>query len=289
VPEWSLGDGPSRADASACDDADLACQPFGPPSIVTELVAPQDNLEKPTLTSDRLELYFLSDDVDAGPGKESVLRATRATTANPWSTPQAIVAVNAPGHEKSPAVSADGVSLWLATDRDGGLGGLDVWVSTRSGGTGGTWSAPVPVPELNTAGDEIPRPPGFHMLVMPLSVRASSSKPYQMESATRGSVTSSWSTPVAIASVDTANLDDDGFLTDDGLRLYFSSDRLSGTQDLFETERTDPAGAFATPRPLTALNTDTYAERDPWVSPDGHEIYFTSDRTGTLQIYRAVR
>jgi Tol biopolymer transport system component len=90
--------------------------------------------------------------------------------------------------------------------------------------------------------------------------------------------------------VNTANLDDDGYLTDDGLTLYFSSDRINGTQDLFVTERSDLASPFAPPVPLETLNTSTYDERDPWVSPDGHEIYFTSDRTGgELQIFHATR
>ena len=31
------------------------------------------------------------------------------------------------------------------------------------------------------------------------------------------------------------------------------------------------------------------AENDPWVSPDGHTIFFTSTRSGSLDIYTATR
>ena len=41
-------------------------------------------------------------------------------------------------------------------------------------------------------------------------------------------------------------------------------------------------------RPLAKLNS-SHDDRDPWLSPDASEIYFSSDRTGTLKIYRATR
>jgi hypothetical protein len=260
---------------------------------VPELQAPDGgDSEKPTLTANQLELYFLSNR-DGGPGNGDVWFAQRQASTDPFGAPTLVAAVSSPSRETSPALSSDGTTLWVASDRDGGLGGLDIWVSTRDPASPDAgWSAPVPVPQLNSAGDEIPRPPGQRGLVMPLSRRADSNAPYEMFAATRGtaSATATWSAPVSMASVNTGGLDDDGFLTDDGLTLYFSSDRLNGTQDLFVTERPDPTSPFAPPVPLATLNTSTYDERDPWVSPDGHEIYFTSDRTGgSLQIFHATR
>jgi hypothetical protein len=289
IPDWSLGQGAF----TACTDAsDIACTPFAAPTVVAELEAPQgSDDEKPTLTSGMLEIYFLSDR-DGGPGGGDVWRATRETVTDPWSAPELVAAVNGPSRETSPAVSSDGTTLWVGSDRDGGAGGIDIWVSMRAdAGDDAAWSDPVPVVELNSPGDEIPRPPGDHGLVMPLSRRADADAPYQVFSATRSSTAplAAWSAPVAIASVNTAGLDDDGFLTDDGLTLYFSSDRLNGTQDLFVTERSDLASPFASPVPLASLNRSTSDERDPWVSPDGHEIYFTSDRLGELQIFHATR
>ncbi len=43
---------------------------------------------------------------------------------------------------------------------------------------------------------------------------------------------------------------------------------------------------FSVTQPLDDLNT-AGDERDPWLSPDGHTLYFTSDRSGVLQIYTA--
>jgi hypothetical protein len=291
IPSFSLGHGA----IAACRDAgDIACVPFGAPAIVAELAAPDGSFdEKPTLTSSMLELYFLSDR-DGGPGGGGdVWRSERANVTDPWGAPELVAEVSGPSRETSPAIGADGTTLWVASDRDGGLGGLDIWVSTRDpANSDAGWSPPATVPELNSSGDEIPRPPGGHGLIMPLSRRSDANASYQMYSATRAiaAASATWSAPTPIPSVNTANLDDDGYLTDDGLTLYFSSDRLNGTQDLFVTERSDLASPFALPVPLETLNTSTYDERDPWVSPDGHEIYFTSDRIGgELHIFHATR
>jgi Tol biopolymer transport system component len=42
------------------------------------------------------------------------------------------------------------------------------------------------------------------------------------------------------------------------------------------------------PQLITEIAT-AYPENDAWVSPDGHVLYFTSNRSGTLDIYVAKR
>jgi WD40-like Beta Propeller Repeat len=284
VPAWRLGDGVF----AACTDAsDLACTPFAAPLPVAEVASPGDDDEKPTLTADMLEMYFLSDRT-GGPGQGDVWQSVRASPSDPWGAPTLVTAINDTSRETSPAVSADGLTLYVASDRAGGLGGLDIWMSTRAS-RGGDWSAAVPVVALNSAADEIPRPPGYHALVMPLSRRPTSNDPYQLFSSSRPVASAPWSSPVQETSLDSGHVDDDGYLMDDGLTLYFSSDRLNGSQDLFVTERPGPSAPFARPVPLATLNTASYADRDPWVSPDGREMYFTSDRSGSLQIYYTTR
>jgi hypothetical protein len=260
---------------------------FNPPQIVAELGASGADDDKPTLTSDRLEIYFLSTR-DGGPGSGDVWRADRADAGAPWNAPTVVAEVSSSAHEKSPAVSGDGLTLWVASDRAGGQGGLDIWVSTRSDRSS-TWSTPIPVEELNSPGDEIPRPPGEAGLVMPLAVRPPSSSEYQTDFASRASPTDAWTSPIARPDIDTANTDVDGFLSDDGLVLHFSSDRVKkGDQDLFVGHRADTGGTFGGFAPLSELNS-SHEDRDPWLSPDATEIYFSSDRSGTLKIYRATR
>jgi hypothetical protein len=280
-----LGEGPAG-------DATPAVTPeaFGAPELVAELTMPGDDDsddEKPTLTADRLEIFFLSTR-SGGPGGGDVWHATRAATGDPWNAPTLVAEVSSTSHEKSPAVSDDGFTLWVASDRSGGQGGLDIWVSTRATRTA-DWTTPVPVPALNSSGDEIPRPPGQAGHVMPLGYRAPSKDGYQIEVASRTAVDAPWNPPSMLTEVDTANIDVDGFLSADGLVLHFSSDRdHTGDQDLFVASRADVGLPFTAFAPITALNT-SHTDRDPWLAPDGGEIYFSSDRSGALRIYRAMR
>ena len=53
-----------------------------------------------------------------------------------------------------PSLSADGNTLYFVSDRPGGLGGKDIWYSTKK--KGDAWGKPVNAgPEINTSGDEM--------------------------------------------------------------------------------------------------------------------------------------
>ena len=47
-----------------------------------------------------------------------------------------LAAINSPGDELGPEPSADGRCLFFYSDRAGGLGGYDLWVSLRAEGAG---------------------------------------------------------------------------------------------------------------------------------------------------------
>ncbi len=49
-----------------------------------------------------------------------------------WSDPQPLAVVNSPADDLGPEPSADGSALYFYSDRAGGLGGHDLWVSRRS-------------------------------------------------------------------------------------------------------------------------------------------------------------
>lgn len=62
--------------------------------------------------------------------------------------------VNGPRWDSQPTVSADGLMLVFASERDGGFGGTDLWLTTRT--LGGKWNTPVNLgPNVNTDGDEM--------------------------------------------------------------------------------------------------------------------------------------
>jgi hypothetical protein len=62
---------------------------------------------------------------------------------------------------------------------------------------------------------------------------------------------------------------------------------LLPTADLFVAWRRSTSETFSgAQQPLDDLNTPG-DERDPWLTPDGKTLYFTSDRDGFLSIYTA--
>src|SRR5690606_35751045 len=61
--------------------------------------------------------------------------------------------VNTPGHEITPYLAADGVTLYFSSDGRGGLGGHDVFVTRRLDDTWQRWSEPENLgPRVNTDG-----------------------------------------------------------------------------------------------------------------------------------------
>jgi len=280
---------------------------FDTPALVTELASPS-RTDNPTLTGDLLEIYFTTDRVS---GNGDVWFATRATATAPFGTPAPVTVVNGASFETSSAISIDGLTLWFGSDR-AGVGANDIWVSERATRTS-AWSTPLNVLALNSPADDIPRPPGQHGLVMPMaSTKATGTNPasggnYQTYLAARSTAGAPFGTPVAIPELAYADRSTvDSFLSDDGLTMFFSSaplaepadaavstvdagntaDAGAANSDLFVAWRRSTNEGFSPSQPLGDLNTPA-DERDPWLSPDGKKLYFTSDRGGVLSIYTA--
>jgi hypothetical protein len=277
---------------------DLAPRPyhFGPAQPVSEL-ASTSRTDNPTLTGDLLEIYFTT---DRESGNGDVWFATRASAAEPFGAPAPVSAVNGSTFETSSAISADGLTLWFGSDRSGGAGGVDVWVTQRPTRTD-AWSTPVNVVALNSTADDIPRPPGQHALVMPMaSTRPADTNPsgsYQTYLAARASAGAPFAAPAPIPELDSPDSSTvDGFLSEDGLTLFYSAtpasdggvalDGGAGNADLYVAWRRATNEPFSFKQPLDDLNTP-HDERDPWLTPDGKTLYFTSDRAGVLNIYTA--
>lgn len=62
--------------------------------------------------------------------------STRASTQDPWSIPVLLLSVSSTASDGGPALSWNGTELYFTSARAGGLGGNDVWRSTRTKLTG---------------------------------------------------------------------------------------------------------------------------------------------------------
>jgi len=257
---------------------------FDPPELLESLASsyPDDN---PTLTSDLLEIYFISTR-PGGLGNADVWTARRSSPDDPFDAPEPVLEASTDQFDSSSAVEGDGLTLWVAQSRTDGIGGLDILRLDRQS-SDDAWQAPVLAPELSSTLDDIPRPTGNHGLTMPLGSRRAGGM-YLTYLANRPSITSAFAEPVLISELvaDDRNTAD-AFLTDDGLTLFFAQ-AVSGSGDLYVAQRADRSSGFDPQLALSTINT-TADDRDPWLSPDGTLLYFSSDRDGALNIYQARR
>jgi hypothetical protein len=257
---------------------------FEPPELVVELAAPAKT-DNPSLTADLLEIFFTS---ERNGGPADLFVAERSDRGEPFGAVQHLPSLSAAGVETTPAVSADGRTLWFASDRAGGLGDLDIWVATR-GARGQAWSAPVNLAALNSTAKDIPRPPGQRARVMPMSSDRELPNYYQIFFATREDSSAPFGDdPEVVSELSFPGESTvDGFLSDDGLTLFYVTGPPFGPADIYVASRRSSSEPFEHIAAADELNTPS-DERDPWLSPDGRELYFASDRSGTYAIYVAV-
>lgn len=106
----------------------------GPAVPVAELNDPDPAVTDahPTVRVDGREMYFHSSRA-GGLGGTDLWMSTRRSVHEPWSPPVNVgVPLNSVAADFQPTLSYDGRTLIFASGRPGGLGGNDIWMSTRT-------------------------------------------------------------------------------------------------------------------------------------------------------------
>jgi hypothetical protein len=262
------------APSDPIDAADAAAPlgPWGAPVPVAITPVADDD---PSATGDLLELYFNR--------TQDIWVVTRPATTMPWGTPVRIAELSSPENDTTPEVSHDGLAIYLASNRPGGLGGNDIWCATRAD-RNALWSAPVLVPELNSTAIETSSATTDNLTMVLDSSRGLSADIYL---STRASPLDPWGVPTVLSPPSGATDDTNPSLTADRLELYFDSDR-TGDAELHVAARADGSAAFAAAELITELAAPGL-DNDAWISPDRRTLLFTSDRDGTVRLWQATR
>jgi Tol biopolymer transport system component len=101
---------------------------WGAPQRVAELSSPFQE-QHPAIRFDGLEIVIQS---SRPPSLGFDLWvSTRESVTDAWSQPVRIDNVNSPQAEVTPYLSGDGMTLYFSSDRAGGSGAGDLWMSTR--------------------------------------------------------------------------------------------------------------------------------------------------------------
>jgi len=265
-----------------------------PTNLGPSVNSPDEDYET-SISADELELYFNSLR-PGGLGQSDLWVATRKTKADPWGKAVNLgPTVNGPAGDKSPCISADSLSLYFSSDRPGGCGAHDLWVTTRKTKSA-PWGEPVNLgPTVNSPADELApsiSTDGLELYfsghsAFPEAARPGGSGESDLWVTTRKTTHDPWGTPVNLGpTVNSPFADASPSISGDGLSLYFNSDRPGGSGGdtvvaIWVTRRKStsaPWGAAVNLGP--AVN--AYWEVNPEISRDGSTLYFSSRRPGGL-------
>lgn len=192
--------------------------------------------------------------------------------------------LNTPFVDGCPIQSPDGRSLYMASNRPGGKGGLDIWVATRARKSD-AWGAPENLPEpINSAADDFCPTPlhGGGLLFVSRRVEAGVTcglgDIYFARERHQG-----WSDPEHLACAPggpNSALDEQGPSYVHG-QLFFSSSALppGSTGELYVSDKTGDM-TFGPATAIAELNDPGANDIQPNVRKDGREIVFSSNRVG---------
>lgn len=227
------------------------------------------------------------------PGRNADLFMSRWSPAG-WSTPEAIAAINSDADELGPEIAGDGGSLYFYSDRAGGRGGYDLWLSRL---VNGAWTTaqnlgdgvntefneygPALTPDGRTLyfssnrpreGEEAPAAAAWDATMRERHARHD----YDLYQANVHDGTEDGARPVAWAN--TTRDEGAPAVSPAGDYLYFSSDRDGGMggYDLYRARINDPRRHVV--ENLGDAVNSRENELDPGLSADGFRLTFSSDR-----------
>jgi len=176
------------------------------------------------ISQDGSLLVFTGCNYPEGEGSCDLYYSAKTNTG--WSEPQNMGrAINTEFWESSPSLSPDKKDLYFSSNRPGGYGGKDIWVSHRN--SSGRWSEPENLgPEVNTNADE--GCPFMHADNKTLYFNSNGHIGYGSTDLflSRKSDDGSWSEPENLG-YPVNTIDDEGSLivAADGRTAYYASDR----------------------------------------------------------------
>ena len=209
--------------------------------------------------------------------------AVAAMSVGTWSGVSSVESIpgtsgdlNTTALEGCPFVAQRNDVLYFASNRAGGMGGLDIWYSLRD--DTGAWGSPINFSEVNTAANELcPMAHRNGKTFLFISARPGGCGGDDIYM-TRRHVTLGWASPVNLGcTVNSAANEASPSLLE--TELYFSSTRSGGLGDIYVSPF--DGTAFGAPALVSGLNTSQDDFR-PNLRRDGLEIFFDSNRPGGI-------
>jgi hypothetical protein len=258
----------------------------------------------PALSKDGLSLYFQSNRPIGSTGGLDLWVSQRADVDTPWGPPINLGAViNTPFTEGGPVFSRDGHWLFFNSDRPGGAGGTDMWISWRPQTHDDFgWQPPVNLgpgvnsPSGESVGSYFENEEGGTPLLF-----FSSNRPL-MGSAPGGPYVSAqvgegvFGPPTLVTELDSPVDDMRPMIRFDGREMVLASSRVGGAggRDLWVFTRETVFDLWSAPLNVGSVINSVANELTPYLSQDGQYLFFASDRlvpgqVGLVDLYVATR
>jgi beta-lactamase regulating signal transducer with metallopeptidase domain len=251
---------------------------FGTPINLGPIINTSPGDVCPSISSDGLTLYFSRED-------GNIWVAQRTTVNNEWDSASNLgQVVNSLYVDGGPCISADGLELYFVSDRAGGSGGPDIWVTTRAT-TSDDLGPPMNLGALlNSASRDV----GQSLSADGLQLYFSSNRPggfgdYDMYVASRATKDDLWGAPVNLGStLNSSSSDEFPNISANGLLLFFGSNRPDGYggRDLWVTTRATKDAPWEEPVNLGANINSSEWDFAPSLSVNGQSLFFSSTRPG---------
>ena len=289
--------------------------PGTPPTIVPGLLASEQEADEPlrfsdwsapvnlgppvntpfidqaaSFSKDGLSLYFHCTGCPDNIGGADIYVARRASVDDPWGAPQRLgTAINTTSNEQAPRLSRDGHRLFFNSDRTGGSGGFDLYVSRRHDKRDDFgWEPAVNLGgAINTTADEVNADPfeddatGTSVLYFAFGPAGSGGSDIYVSTLLPDGT---YGPGVPVAELNSSSVDRQPAIRRDGLEIFFASDRATtlGALDLYVSTRARTSDPWSTPVNLGATVNTTSTDARPALSFDGTTLYFQSTRPGAV-------
>lgn len=264
-------------------------------SVIPPLDPYHDSLD--CFSDDGLEMY-MSSDRPGGQGNLDLWILRRASKDETWGSPENLgLIVNSSKTDAFSSISADGLTLYFTSDRPGGYGRFDTYMTTRVT-KDAPWGPPVNLgPLVNSSHDEAGpclSADGLELYFNSYN-RSGGYGSGDIYVARRATVNDAWREAVNLGPlVNTAYDDGCPCLSPDGLILFFSDNSLTlfrpggyGGADMWMTRRANLSAPWQAPVNLGPKVNGPTVEGVPNLTPDGSTLYFQSDRAGSMGYWQA--
>lgn len=248
-----------------------------------------------TLSPDGRSIYFHSDrtDLSGGQGGNDIWVSQRACKDCPWQTPVNVgPVINGPANDNAPIFSNDGHLMFFVSNRAGGQGRSDIYMSYRTDPNDDFgWESPMALGlDVNTADAEAGpaylerREDGSVQLYFTRGVvMQQKSDIYVVGMRRMGKSVATLGPAVPVAELNDPAVNDGGLtVRRDGRELIFWSNRGHPDGDLFVSTRRNADDPWSTPVNLGAPVNTEFGEISARLSKDGRTLLITSSRPGGL-------